>query len=117
MRVLVCGSREWEDYYLIFNELANLHYQGYTELIEGGCRGADAHAKKAAKALGMSVITVEAEWEKYGKSAGYKRNLEMINMKPNIVLAFKRGESKGTQITIDLAKKQGIKTIIHYEYE
>lgn len=58
-----------------------------------------------------------AEWERYGKSAGYKRNLAMITSKPDHVIAFWDYESKGTKHTIDLARKYIIPlTIINTRY-
>lgn len=119
MTILICGSRDWTDYDLIFNELSNLVYDKNLSqclLIEGGARGADALARKAARELGIEVKTVYAKWSR-GKFAGFMRNKQMVDMGPDIVLAFQKNKSKGTQITIDLAAKKGIKTLIYEEFD
>ena len=58
----------------------------------------------------------KANWDKYGKSAGYKRNAEMVNQldKNDIAFIFWDGKSKGTKHTIDLCNKNNIKSIITY---
>lgn len=50
-----------------------------------------------------------ADWDAYGKSAGYRRNAEMVSLGADLCIAFVvPGKSKGTQHTIDLARKAGI---------
>jgi hypothetical protein len=78
-------------------------------VIHGGAKGADTEAGIIATSLGHDVQMVRAEWDKYGKSAGYKRNKKMIEMQPDLVLAFSNG-SRGTQHTINLARAAGIET-------
>ena len=52
----------------------------------------------------------KANWQLYGKGAGYRRNAEMLKEgKPDKVLAFKGG--KGTLMMIGLAEKAGIEVI------
>jgi len=55
--------------------------------------------------LGCKSIIIKPEWNKYGKSAGYKRNSLIINEADKVV-AFWKGESKGTKHSIDLAIKK-----------
>jgi hypothetical protein len=45
-----------------------------------------------------------ADWERYGKSAGYRRNKEMALVAQALV-AFWDGESLGTKHMIDIAHK------------
>jgi len=55
-----------------------------------------------------------AEWDKYGKSAGYKRNEQMaIYAKEDngVLIAFHNG-SKGTKHMIDLANKHGLRVFV-----
>lgn len=45
-----------------------------------------------------------AEWDKYGKSAGFRRNAEMLEKsKPDLGVSFPGG--KGTAMMVDLMKK------------
>lgn len=56
-----------------------------------------------------------ADWRKYGKAAGYIRNKEMVDLGADIVLAFQKNKSKGTQHTIDLALAAGITVALFSE--
>jgi hypothetical protein len=105
MRVLVCGSRSWKDQRRIRSRLAQLP-RG-TIVLHGGARGADRLADGAARGLGMTVMEFKADWSR-GRQAGFERNLVMLDEKPDLVLAFWDGQSKGTAHTIDQAIERGI---------
>ena len=110
MRVLICGSRTWRDYDVIFNALADeLAEHPITCVIEGECRGADLLGKRAAEDLCLPVIPFPADWVKYGKRAGFMRNRQMlVEGAPDLVLGFQLHHSPGTQDMIDLALDVGI---------
>lgn len=116
-RILVCGDRNWRDYNLIFAVLKSLKSQ-YPEqkivIIEGGCRGADKLAGKAAHALGFTVeeypVTKE-DWMTLGKKAGPIRNAQMLKEgRPERVIAFHENiaTSRGTANMIRQALKAGL---------
>ena len=96
MRVLVCGSRTWTDRARIRAELETLPRDAI--IIHGACpSGADAIANEEAEALGMRVERYPADWNHYGKRAGFLRNTEMANTQPDLCLAFRTpGKSNGT---------------------
>lgn len=108
--VLVVGSRTFNDYEQLAKVLDKVA-EGYKKItiVSGGARGADALAKKYAKNKGFEYKEFPADWDKYGKSAGYRRNEEMqkfiAQFDDRKVVAFWDGVSKGTQHSIDLAKK------------
>lgn len=106
MKVLVCGSREWRDGTAIRDRLARLP-RG-TEILHGGCRGADRMADAVASSLGFRVREFPADWRGLGRSAGVRRNLAMLDEQPDLVLAFWRDGSTGTGHTIDEAMRRGI---------
>ena len=54
-------------------------------------------------------IVMNADWEKHGKSAGYKRNQEMANVSTHLI-AFWDGKSRGTKHMIDIAKRDALKS-------
>lgn len=84
-----------------------------TMVIHGGARGADKLAGEVAKELGIEVVVFPANWELYGKRAGYVRNQLMLDAgKPSLVLAFPIGESRGTRMMIDIATRAGVKVIV-----
>jgi hypothetical protein len=110
MRVLVCGSRSFTDRTTAWQVLFPLD-RG-TEIIHGGARGADQVAGEAAALLKLHTTVVPADWDTHGKRAGYLRNIQMLDMDPGLVIAFWDGQSKGTQHTINEARKRGIPVLV-----
>lgn len=111
MRVLVCGSRHFNDWFTLKKTLDGVG--GITEIIEGDARGADRLAGQYARHRGYALREFPADWEKYGKAAGPIRNKQMLDEgKPDMVIAFRGPNSRGTQNMIDQALKAGIKVEI-----
>lgn len=110
VRVLVTGSREWSDpnaaRKMIADRLFDLPVDSV--VVHGAARGADRFAHQEAQKLGLLVEPHPADWERYGKSAGFRRNAEMVSLGADICLAFWNGKSNGTKHTIELAEKAGI---------
>ncbi len=113
-RVIVAGSRTFDNYDLLRRkldyELVNQAGKDIT-IVSGAARGADKLGEKYAIERGYSIDSHPADWEKYGKSAGYIRNKEMAQS-ADALLAFWDGKSRGTMHMIDLAKQHGLKVII-----
>lgn len=65
--------------------------------------------KSSAYFIETDNIVMNANWEKHGKSAGYKRNQEMANVSTHLI-AFWDGKSRGTKHMIDIAKRDGLKS-------
>ena len=115
MKVAVVGSRDFDDFdYLSAILDCTRNLPGIDLIISGGARGADRLAEQYAKQHTIPIKIFYAEWDKYGKSAGYRRNIDIIN-EAEMVIAFWDGKSKGTKHSIDLAKKQG-KLISVYKF-
>lgn len=108
MKVLVCGDRNWTDQAAIYKRLALLDMS--TVVIHGAARGADVLAGDVASRLGFRVVAVPADWDLHGKSAGIIRNRKMLDMKPELVIAFHMdlSKSKGTADTVREARRRGI---------
>jgi hypothetical protein len=105
MRLLVTGDREWKDRKAI--ERAFDQFKP-TSIIEGECRGLDLMARAVAEERGIPVTPVPAKWEAFGKAAGHIRNGEMLDLGPDLVLAFHNDfkKSKGTKNCVDQALKR-----------
>ena len=110
MRTIVAGGRHFKDYGLVQCELEHFEeYNSSSELIvvSGGAKGADSLGEQWAKEEEREVVVFPAEWDKYGKSAGYRRNVQMAEYAESLV-AFWDGKSKGTKHMIDIAIDKGL---------
>lgn len=102
MRLIVCGSRDWNKQAPIWTYLDGLlaRWDRTSEflLAQGGANGADRIAREWFRARetdfepfgNFKHHPFPANWEKHGRGAGPKRNREMFDtIKPNLVMAFK----------------------------
>lgn len=80
-------------------------------IISGGAVGVDSAARIASKAFNLKYIEFPAEWKRYGTSAGFIRNYQVVS-ECDCVVAFWDGKSKGTAHATDYAKKIGRHVII-----
>ena len=114
MRVIVFGSREWTNATVVWSALNQLGPGPHT-IIHGGCRGADRLAANVARGLGHATIEVSANWERFGKSAGPKRNALIVSLGADLAIGF--GVSgRGSQDMLRKLRAAGI-NISTYEME
>jgi hypothetical protein len=107
-KLIVAGGRDFNDYDLLKSKLDKL-LQNKTdvEIVCGKARGADSLGERYGKEMGYPIKEFPANWNKYGKSAGYIRNKEMAEYADGCV-CFWDGKSKGTGHMIDLAKEKNL---------
>lgn len=112
MRLIVAGSRGFTDRRRVFKALDKLYEQRIDlEIVSGLAKGPDTYGKEWAEKNGVPLHKFAANWDKFGKSAGYKRNEEMAKF-GDALAAFYDGESRGTMHMINLARKYGLKVAI-----
>lgn len=108
-RVIVAGSRNFHDYDKLCGHLDPmikcLLAAFEVVIVSGGCGGTDALGERYANENGLAIEVYNANWDKYGKSAGPRRNAEMANVADGL-LAFWDGESRGTKNMIDNIKRR-----------
>ena len=106
MKIIIAGGRDFNDYQLLCSKLDFLFQNVVPTIICGEARGADSLGKKYALEHNLQVISFPADWEKYGKSAGYIRNEQMAK-EADALVAFWDGQSKGTKHMINIMKNLG----------
>jgi hypothetical protein len=114
-RVIIAGGRNFND----FNKLTEimdswLRFKKETHkiiIVSGGAKGADALGEMYANLRGYEITQYKANWDKYGKRAGYLRN-EIMACNADALAAFWDGQSKGTDHMIKIAAKYNLPTKI-----
>ena len=107
-RIVIAGCRNYENYdeakKYIETCIKEIKKTYTLVFVSGGCRGADMLGERFAKENGFEIERWYANWQKYGKSAGPKRNLQMAAA-CDYVICFWDGKSRGTASMISCAKK------------
>lgn len=112
MKVIVAGSRDFEDAAVILRAIQDSGFT-ITELVNGMCpTGVDKVAKAMADSYGVPVEPFPADWAKHGRAAGPIRNAEMAAYADACVVIYD-GESRGSQSMIDEATKANIPCHVH----
>lgn len=119
-RLLITGSRDWEDEESVRFEIAGMTmlHPGLV-IVHGACRsGADLFAAKAAADIGVRQEPHPADWKRDGKRAGFIRNQVMVDLGADVCLVFampcqgcrnpESHDSHGTAHCAAIAAKAGI---------
>lgn len=120
--VLITGDRNWDDSVTVKRVIDT--FPDNTTVIEGRARGADSLAGYWAKQRGLPVVEFLAEWDKYGKRAGYLRNRQQLDYlleqrpEPITCIWFHHNleESRGTRMQVELAKAAGVPTFSYTQW-
>ncbi len=124
MRVLICGGREFgftvtptkkypiyrikpEQIRTLFQQLDQSHLcEPITAVGEGCAAGADFLGGIWAASRGIALEEFPANWDKYGGSAGPKRNQHQLDIfKPDLLIAFAGGTGTADMISRAYAAK------------
>ena len=117
MKVIIAGSRDFNNYELLRNKCNRIlsNVKEDITIVSGKARGADSLGEKYAKEKGYKIEEYAANWDNYGKAAGYIRNEQMAK-NADYLIAFWDGESRGTKHMIDLATDNNLHVrIIKYK--
>ena len=106
-KIIVEGGRSFNNYDLLEQKLdyylSSKINEGYDiVIISGTAKGADSLGEKYAINKGYEIERFPANWDKYGKSAGYRRNVDMANV-ADACIVFWDGTSPGSKHMIDIA--------------
>lgn len=107
-RIVVAGCRDYENYgeakAYVEMCIEKIRKKYTLIFLSGGCKGADMLGEKYANENGFLIERYPANWQKYGKVAGPKRNLQMVKA-CDYVICFWDGKSRGTASMISYAKE------------
>lgn len=114
-RILITGSREWDDRPVIERAILSACDDLGTAnvvVVHGECvkGGADILADEIATSLGMKTEPIPADWS-LGKKAGPLRNQAMVDLGADVCLAFPMPSSRGTFDCMARARAAGIPVI------
>lgn len=103
MKLAIIGSRTFNNYNQL-NEVLEPYKSRITLVISGAAKGADSLGEKWANENNIETLIFPADWNTYGKRAGFIRNEDIIK-NCECVVAFWNGKSKGTAHSLSLCKK------------
>ncbi len=106
-KVIIAGSRNFNNYELLKTICDQLITKEFV-IISGCAKGADKLGELYGLHNNIKIEKYPANWNLYGKSAGYIRNKLMAENATHCI-CFWNGESKGTKNMIDLAKQYNLK--------
>ena len=110
MKLIIAGSRSLDITNEELQELIFNHFEFPDEIVCGEAKGIDLCGRIWAETyspdwsddiIAIPVISFPANWDKYGRAAGYVRNEEMAKYADQL-LAIWDGKSNGTRHMIKL---------------
>ncbi|MCB1865796.1 MAG: DUF2493 domain-containing protein [Chromatiales bacterium] len=111
MRTIIAGSRHCSGIHRLHAALKECGWVP-TVVLSGRAAGADRLGEIWAKSHGVPLELYPANWQEYGKSAGYRRNVQMAR-KAEALIALWDGSSPGTKHMIQTATENGLKVYVH----
>ena len=117
MKCIIAGGRTFNDYELLESVMNDLKSKSIniTTIISGCAPGADSLAIKYAEENNIELMKFPANWRKFGRSAGFKRNAEMGNH-ADMLIAFWNKKSRGTKHMIGIGiEKELLIKVVNYE--
>lgn len=115
MKVIIAGSRNVKDWGTVYFAIAESKFFDITEVVSGTAAGVDKLGEQYGNEFGIPVKQFPANWDEYGKSAGFLRNTQMAEY-ADALIAIWDGESRGTKHMIDIMNKIG-KPVFVYKLE
>jgi YspA, cpYpsA-related SLOG family len=110
MKLIIAGSRSFTNYQRLCQTLAPERHR-ITHVITGGARGAEQLGYRWAWKHAIRHQVFRADWERFGKSAGVRRNHQMAQA-GDLLLAFWDGRSAGTRHLIGCMQQLGKPVVV-----
>src|SRR5262249_34091283 len=110
MKLIIAGSRTFADYQLLCQTLAPERPR-ITQVLTGDARGAEQLGYRWAWKHQVKHQLFRAAWERFGKSAGVRRNYQMAQA-GDMLLAFWDGQSPGTAHMVQFMRQLGKPVVV-----
>ena len=110
MKIIIAGSRSFHDYQLLCQTLAPERHR-ITQVITGGAKGADQLGYRWAWKHAVKHQLFRADWERFGKSAGVRRNYQMAQI-GDVLVCFWDGVSKGSAHMMQCMRQLGKPVVV-----
>ena len=113
-KVIIAGGRDFAHYDFLrsgADQLLALKDHNIIEIVSGTAKGADQLGEQYARENGFALTRMPAQWDKFGKSAGYKRNVQMAEYADALIACWD-GKSRGTMHMINIATERKLPTRI-----
>jgi len=110
MKLIVAGSRTFTDYQFLCQVLAPDRYR-ITRVLTGGARGAELLGYRWAWKHAIRHQRFRADWERFGKSAGVRRNHQMAQA-GDMLVCFWDDVSTGSAHMISCMQQLGKPSVI-----
>jgi hypothetical protein len=110
MRVIIAGSRGITDFATVRDAVQRSGFP-ITRVVSGMAAGVDTLAIRYATENALPLDPFPAQWSKWGRSAGYRRNVEMAQ-NADALIAIWDGNSPGTRHMIAVAKARDLQSFV-----
>ena len=116
MRTIIAGSRTITDQ-VALNRLIDRCPWEITQIITGGCYGPDRMGELYARTHGIPCQRYPADWDRFGKAAGPRRNIAMAEDADALIVLWD-GISRGSRHMIKTARRYGLSILQEvYQHE
>jgi hypothetical protein len=111
---IIAGPRDYFKYESLLEAIDRIDWE-IIKVVSGSARGVDSLGERWARENGIFVKQFPADWNKYGKKAGYIRNKEMADYADALLALYDHDmkRSPGTTNMIHVAKKEGLLVYVH----
>ena len=108
IRLAVVGSRGFNNarqLYKVMDKIIAENDYNVIEIVSGGAKGPDSFGESYARIHNIPTKIFLPDWKKYGRSAGFRRNVDIIE-NCDVCIACWDGSSHGTKHDIRMCYEQ-----------
>ena len=124
INIIFSGDRDYDDKMMVRTTIVGLkhRYRDRLVIVHGAAPGLDTLVQHECERAGVKTDPHPADWNRYGNSAGPRRNSEMLLVKPEPILCVgfhndiysktPRGNPRGTHNMLTQAEAAGVPTYL-----